>query len=131
MSTPAGNMQQSSTATYTQAIETLEQAKNHMTTIQGQVLDAKSNLQSRYSGADGQAYSQVMQTWLEEVDRIKNTCEAMQNQLGNSMQASSGTQSENLQAVYDQGKLTPFGATLGVDDGIDLGSSTYATLTGH
>lgn len=108
MSAP-NNQQQSSTATYSQAIQILEHARGQMTAIQGQVQAAKATLQSHYAGPDGQAYSQVMQTWLEEVDRIKNTCAAMENQLGNSMQADNRVQSANYQAVVDQGKLTPYG----------------------
>lgn len=121
MSTPSGQ-QQSATKTYSQAIEMLEDAKTHMATIQGQVQEAKAVLQSRYQGPDGRAYSQVMDTWLAEVDRIKSTCEAMQNQLGNSMQSSNNVQGANLEAVYNQGRLTPFGSS--VADGV------YTDLTG-
>lgn len=121
MSTPAGQ-QQSSTATYGQAIQALEDAKTEMNTIQGQVLEAKAALQVRYQGPDGQAYSQVMDTWLAEVDRIKSTCDAMENELGISMQSSNNVQQQNLQAVSDQGKLTAFGSA--------VESGAYKAMTG-
>jgi uncharacterized protein YukE len=121
MSTPNGQ-QASSTATYSQAIQSLESAKSQMNTIQGQVQQAKADLQVRYQGPDGQAYARVMDTWLEEVDRIKRTCEAMENQLGNSMQQSNKVQGDNLQAVSNQGNLTPFGS--GVESG------AYTAMTG-
>lgn len=111
MSTPAGR-QQSSTATYSQAINNLENARSRMTTIQQQVQEAKTTLQAHYQGPDGQAYSQVMDTWLNEVDRIKRTCEAMENQLGNSMQSSNSAQGSVLNAVVDQGRLTAFGSSV-------------------
>ncbi|MER5699810.1 hypothetical protein ABT255_52735 [Streptomyces mirabilis] len=110
MSTPSGQMQHSSTATYSHAIQVLESAKTQMTAIRGQVEEAKATLSAHYGGPDGQAYAQVMETWCQEVDRIMNTCEAMQNQLGNSMQSNNKVQSGNLQAVYNQGRLTPFGS---------------------
>lgn len=121
MSTPIGQ-QQSSTATYNQAIQSLENAKSRMTTIQGQVQEAKANLQSHYQGPDGQAYSQVMDVWLSEVDRIKSTCDAMTNQLTTSMQTSNRTQSANLQSVASQAKLTPFGSA--------TESGAYTAMTG-
>jgi hypothetical protein len=120
MGTPM--QQQSSTATYGQAIQSLENARARMTAIQAQVQQAKAALQTQYQGPDGHAYAQVMDTWLAEVDRIKQTCEAMENQLGNSMQASNKVQSSNYQAVVNQGKLTPFGNS--VEHG------TYAAMTG-
>jgi len=122
MSTPSGQQQTSSTATYSQAIQSLETARSSLTAQQATVQDAKTVLQSHYQGPDGQAYANVMDTWLQEVDRIKQTCEAMENQLGNSMQADNKVQSSNFQAVVDQGKLTAFGSS--------VENNTYAALTG-
>lgn len=102
MSTPSGSLQQSSTATYSQAVNYLETARSQMTQIQSQVSEEVSALAAKYGGVDGQGYTQVMKTWLEEVDRIKATCEAMENQLNNSMVASNKTQSANEQAVQQQ-----------------------------
>ncbi|WP_177246579.1 hypothetical protein [Actinacidiphila alni] len=90
----------------------MQNANQRIQSIQSQVEEAKSRLATAYQGADGQAYAQVMNTWLEEVDRIKMTCEAMQNQLGNSMQANNNVQSNNYQAVADQFKLTSFGSSV-------------------
>ncbi|MFE6894441.1 hypothetical protein [Streptomyces sp. NPDC057694] len=123
MSTPPSGRQQSSTATYNQAITSLENARSRMTTIQGQVQDAKTTLQAHYQGPDGQAYSQVMDTWLSEVDRIKRTCEAMENQLGVSMQSSNKAQGSVLDAVVDQGRLTPFGSS--------VASGAYSAMNGN
>ncbi|MFC4035939.1 hypothetical protein ACFO3J_31415 [Streptomyces polygonati] len=106
MSTPSGNLQQSSTATYSQAVQFLENARSRMTAVQGQVRDAASSLSSHYQGPDGQAYAQVMATWLSEVDRIKATCEAMEDQLDNSLMASNKTQSDNMGAVQQQSHLS-------------------------
>ncbi|MYS21406.1 hypothetical protein GA0115240_13004 [Streptomyces sp. DvalAA-14] len=106
MSTPSGNLQQSSTATYSQAVQSLENARSRMTAVQGQVRDAAATLSSHYQGPDGQAYAQVMNTWLSEVDRIKATCEAMEDQLDNSLQASNKAQSDNLGAVQQQSHLS-------------------------
>ncbi|KPI20819.1 hypothetical protein OK006_9445 [Actinobacteria bacterium OK006] len=122
VSTPSGQAQQSSTATYSQAIRSLEHAKTRMNTIKGQVQMAKADLQVRYQGPDGQAYSRVMDTWLGEVDRIERTCDALENQLGNSMQTSNRTQSGVLQAVVDDGRLTAFGGSLAGD--------TYSAMQG-
>ncbi|MFM9498996.1 hypothetical protein ACKI1Q_36015 [Streptomyces galilaeus] len=122
MSTPSNQTQQSSTATYGQAITSLEHAKTRMNTIKGQVQMAKADLQARYQGPDGLAYSRVMDTWLGEVDRIQRTCDALENQLGNSMQSSNRTQSGVLQAVVDEGRLTAFGSSLAGD--------TYTAMQG-
>ncbi|MFQ6144470.1 hypothetical protein ACLMNJ_15545 [Streptomyces seoulensis] len=108
----SGNKVVSSTATYGQAISSLEDARSSMTTIQSTVSDAKAALQAAYQGADGKAYAHVMETWLQEVDRIKNTCIAMENQLGFSAQSSGKAQANALQHVVDNGKLTPFGQSL-------------------
>ncbi|MFD8810915.1 hypothetical protein ACFV23_05345 [Streptomyces sp. NPDC059627] len=108
MSTP-GNMQESSKKTYTDAITLLGDARTKMTTVQSQVQDAAADLQARYQGADGQAYAQVMKIWLEEVDRIKHTCMAMENQLTNSMNNSENTQSGNLDLALGQKNLSAFG----------------------
>ncbi|MFF9488135.1 hypothetical protein [Streptomyces sp. NPDC014676] len=80
-----------------------------MTKIQGQVETAKATLQTNYQGPDGHAYARVMETWLSEVDRIKRTCEAMENQLGFSMQASNNAQAGAMEEVVAGGKLTAFG----------------------
>lgn len=122
MSTPTGQQQQSSTATYSQAIQYLENARSRMTQVQMQVQDAKVSLQSHYQGPDGQAYSNVMDTWLSEVDRIKATCQAMENQLSNSMQASNNVQGHNFDAVLNQAKLNPFGGS--------VGNGAYNVMTG-
>jgi uncharacterized protein YukE len=122
VSTPSDQTQQSSTATYSQAIQSLEHAKTRMNTIKGQVQMAKADLQVRYQGPDGQAYARVMDTWLGEVDRIERTCDALENQLGNSMQTSNRTQSGALQAVVDGGRLTAFGGSLAGD--------TYSAMQG-
>jgi hypothetical protein len=106
MSTPSGNLQQSSTATYSQAVQYLETARSRMTAVQGQVADAAATLAANYGGVDGQAYAQVMATWSSEVDRIKATCEAMENQLDNSLQASNKTQSDNSGLVQQQSHLS-------------------------
>jgi hypothetical protein len=106
MSTPSASTQQSSTATYSQAVSYLEAARSKMTTVQQQVADAAATLSSHYQGADGQAYAEVMATWSAEVDRIKATCEAMEDQLDNSLQASNKTQSDNLGAVQQASHLT-------------------------
>ncbi|MFG2631468.1 hypothetical protein [Streptomyces sp. NPDC048473] len=121
MSTPAGQ-QQSSTATYSQATQALEGANTEMSTIQGQVEQAKAVLQTNYQGPDGHAYAQVMDTWLAEVDRIKHTCNAMEHQLQNSMQSSNTTQATNEQAVANQGKMTVFGSA--------AESGAYSAMTG-
>ncbi|MGW0876562.1 hypothetical protein ACWD3J_39985 [Streptomyces sp. NPDC002755] len=126
----SGQFQQSSTATYNQAIQLLEGAQTQMTQIQGQVTTAKANLQSRYGGVDGQAYSEVMRTWLEEVDRIKSTCEAMQNQLNISLRRSAGAQSGALDAVHSQGRLTPFAGGAGGGGGAPAGDGAYAAMMG-
>jgi hypothetical protein len=121
MSTPSGNLQQSSTATYSQAVQYLEGARSRMTAVQGQVADAAATLSAHYQGPDGQAYAQVMANWSAEVDRIKATCEAMENQLDNSMMASNKTQSDSMGAVQQQGHLSiSHGST---SDGV------YSTLT--
>ncbi|MFF5408534.1 hypothetical protein ACFY8K_37525 [Streptomyces misionensis] len=122
MSTPAGR-QQSSTATYSQAIRNLEHARTRMSTIQQQVQEAKTTLQAHYQGPDGQAYSQVMDTWLGEVDRIKSTCEAMENQLGNSMRSSNAAQSHGLDAVVGQGRLSALGGS--------VAGGAYAAMNGN
>jgi hypothetical protein len=106
MSTPSGNLQQSSTATYSQAVQYLEGARSRMTAVQGQVADAAATLSAHYQGPDGQAYAQVMANWSAEVDRIKATCEAMENQLDNSMMASNKTQSDSMGAVQQQSHLS-------------------------
>ncbi|MFI5635345.1 hypothetical protein ACIA8E_39580 [Streptomyces sp. NPDC051664] len=59
-----------------------------MTASQGRVQDSVAALSSNYQGEDGHAYQQVMETWLGEVDRIKATCEAMENHLNESAAAS-------------------------------------------
>lgn len=106
MSTPSGTTQQSSTATYSQAVSYLETARSKMTAVQQQVADAAATLSTHYQGPDGQAYAQVMAAWSAEVDRIKATCEAMENQLDTSLQASNKTQSDNLGAVQQAGHLS-------------------------
>jgi hypothetical protein len=123
MSTPAGNMQQSSTATYSQAVQFLESARSKMTAVQGQVADAAATLSGHYQGPDGQAYAQVMANWSAEVDRIKATCEAMENQLDNSMQASNRAQSDNMGAVQQTGHLSITHGS--VSDGV------YSALSGY
>ncbi|HEY5834689.1 hypothetical protein [Streptomyces sp.] len=122
MALASGQQQQSSTATYGQAIQSLENARDRITAIQGQVQQAKAALQTQYQGPDGHAYAQVMDTWLQETERIKGTCAAMENELGISLQASNNVQASNYQAVVDQGKLTSFGGS--VEHG------TYSALTG-
>lgn len=106
MSTPSGNLQQSSTSTYGTAIQYLEAARSRMTAIQGQVADAAATLSSHYGGADGQAYAQVMAIWSSEVDRIKATCEAMENQLQTSMVNSNKAQGAGVDAVRQQSRLS-------------------------
>ncbi|MEB3962997.1 hypothetical protein OKJ48_22505 [Streptomyces kunmingensis] len=123
MSTPTGSTQQSSTATYSQAIESLNNAKTQMTTIQGQVEAAKADLQARYGGEDGRAYARVMETWLSEVDRIKSTCDAMQNQLTNSMHLSDKTQLNNLETVHGQTRLSALGSP--------AENNAFSTMTGN
>lgn len=120
MSTPTGNLQQSSTATYGTAIQYLENARNRMTAIQAQVADAAATLSSHYGGPDGQAYAQVMATWSNEVDRIKATCEAMENQLNTSMATSNKAQSAGIDVVQQQGGLT-------IDSGVS--DNVFTTLT--
>ncbi|GAB1340697.1 hypothetical protein ACE1SV_72870 [Streptomyces sp. E-15] len=124
MSTPTnGRLQESSTATYSQAISSLEGARSQMTLIQGEVQQAKATLQAHYQGEDGRAYARVMDTWLSEVDRIKRTCEAMENQLGNSMQSSNSAQAGAQQAIVDgDGHLTAFGS--------DVENGTYTAMRG-
>ncbi|MCX5355741.1 hypothetical protein [Streptomyces mirabilis] len=125
MSTPPANgrLQESSTATYGQAISSLESARSQMTLIQGDVQQAKATLQAHYQGEDGRAYARVMDTWLNEVDRIKRTCEAMENQLGNSMQSSNSAQAGAHQAIVDgDGHLTAFGS--------DVENGTYNAMHG-
>ncbi|MGW3284590.1 WXG100 family type VII secretion target [Streptomyces sp. NPDC001002] len=117
---PSGNLQESSTRTYSNAISFLEDARTRMTTIQGQVSDAAATLHTNYQGADGQAYAQVMATWSSEVDRIKNTCMAMENQLRNSMTSSNKTQSHNNDMVNSQLNLSVTGSP---------GDNVYSTLT--
>ncbi|CAM5491553.1 hypothetical protein [Streptomyces fumanus] len=115
MSTPAdtGQQQHSSTATYDQAISLLEGARSSLTAIQDQVRTAKQTLQVHYQGPDGHAYANVMQTWLDEVNRIKSTCAAMENQLGISMQSANNVQAGAMQAVVDSGgNLTGFGSSI-------------------
>ncbi|MGC0379694.1 hypothetical protein [Streptomyces sp. SAI-229] len=122
MSTPSGTQQQSSSATYDLAIKSLETARSNMTKIQGQVETAKATLQTNYQGPDGHAYARVMETWLSEVDRIKRTCEAMENQLGFSMQASNNVQAGAMDAVVSDGQLTAFGG--------DVQNDTYNAMSG-
>jgi uncharacterized protein YukE len=106
MSTPAGNLQQSSSATYNQAIQSLRNADTQMAQVQAQVDEAKATLQSNYGGSDGQAYAQVMTSWLQEVDRIRNTCEAMENQLFTSMGSANKAQGMSIDEISAQGKLS-------------------------
>jgi hypothetical protein len=106
MSTPSGSLQQSSTATYSQAVQYLENARTQMTQIQGQVADSAATLGTNYQGPDGQAYAQVMANWSAEVDRIKATCEAMENQLDNSLMASNKSQSDASGAVQQAAHLS-------------------------
>ncbi|MER7183285.1 hypothetical protein ABT404_28085 [Streptomyces hyaluromycini] len=116
----SGNLQESSTKTYSNAISLLEDARTQMTTIQGQVADAAATLHTNYQGADGQAYAQVMATWSAEVDRIKNTCMAMENQLRTSMTSSNNTQNNNENLVRLQQNLSAIGSP---------SDSVYSTLT--
>ncbi|WP_329133369.1 hypothetical protein OG552_15720 [Streptomyces sp. NBC_01476] len=121
MSTPSGNLQQSSTATYATAVQYLEGARSQMAAVQGQVADAAATLSAHYQGPDGHAYAQVMANWSAEVDRIKATCEAMENQLDNSLMASNKTQSDNSGAVQQAGHLSISHGS--VSDGV------YSSLT--
>jgi uncharacterized protein YukE len=123
MSTPSGSLQQSSTATYSQAVSYLENARTQMSQIQSSVSEQVSALTAAYGGVDGQAYTQVMKTWLEEVDRIKATCEAMENQLNNSLVASNKAQGDNEQAVQQQQQLQASITHGSVSDGV------YSSMT--
>jgi uncharacterized protein YukE len=114
-------MQQSSTATYSAAISYLQNAESRLVGIAGNVQGVRGSLLQTYGGVDGQAYAQVIQTWLDEVERIRHTCEAMQHQLEASMSSDNKAQGHNLDAVSRQKTLTPFNSP--------VATSTYGAMT--
>ncbi|MFF8908857.1 hypothetical protein [Streptomyces olivaceoviridis] len=102
--------QKSSKEAYIKSIGFLEQARQGLTNTQDVVRSHRQALATHYQGEDGNTMGQVIDTWLAEVDRIKNTCVAMENTLGESMQRDEHVQEANLQAVVNSGGgLTGYG----------------------
>ncbi|EYT81999.1 MULTISPECIES: hypothetical protein [unclassified Streptomyces] len=123
------DLTKSQRATYTQSIGFLEQARQSLRQRQEVIRSHRETLASHYQGSDGVAYGQVVQTWLEEVDRIANTCVAMENTLGESMQRSSHVQEANYQAVVsNNGSLTGFGQGIASTGG-SIAGNTFNTLS--
>jgi uncharacterized protein YukE len=122
------DLTKSQVATYTQSISYLEQARTDLRTTQDMVRSHRDTLATHYQGRDGVAYGQVINTWLEEVDRIFNTCVAMENTLGESLQRSSHVQEANFQAVVSSGgSLTGYGQGI-TSTGSDIATQTQNTL---
>ncbi|GGZ01067.1 hypothetical protein ACWDE9_01705 [Streptomyces olivaceoviridis] len=104
------NNQKSTKEAYIKSIGFLEQARKGLQSTQDVVRSHRESLATHYQGRDGVAFGQVIDTWLEEVDRIMNTCIAMENTLGESMQRDEHVQESNFQAVVNSGGgLTGFG----------------------
>ncbi|WP_449340677.1 hypothetical protein, partial [Streptomyces canarius] len=73
----ADSGQQKSSKEADQVHRFLEQARQGLTNTQDIVRSHRQALATHYQGEDGNTMGQVIDTWLAEVDRIKNTCVAM------------------------------------------------------
>ncbi|MFF2328597.1 MULTISPECIES: hypothetical protein [unclassified Streptomyces] len=124
------NNQKSTNEAYVKSIGFLEQARKGLQSTQDVVRSHREALATHYQGKDGVAFGRVIGTWLEEVDRIMNTCIAMENTLGESMQRDGHVQESNLQAVVNSGGgLTDYGQGLaGTGGGTSTAQNTFKTL---
>ncbi|MGW0792667.1 hypothetical protein ACWD04_31735 [Streptomyces sp. NPDC002911] len=108
MTTPPPTQQQSSTATYNRAIETLENAQTRLTSIRHEVSTSKQSLAVSYQGPDGAAFQSVMNQWLNGEEFIRGKCQQLINSLESSMGTSSKAQGAAQEAVASQTHLSVY-----------------------
>ncbi|MCF2131845.1 hypothetical protein L1I79_36305 [Strepomyces sp. STD 3.1] len=102
MSTPPPTLQQSSTATYSTAIQSLEGAQGKLILIAQDVQNEKAALATSYQGEDGQMFQQVLDQWLRGEDYIYRKCQDLIDALTATMSRSGKTQGGNVQLVTSQ-----------------------------
>ncbi|MFI2378020.1 hypothetical protein ACH5AO_23600 [Streptomyces sp. NPDC018964] len=113
MSTPPPTFQQSSTATYNTAIQSLEAAQHKLVAIAQEVQGEKATLATSYQGEDGQMYQRVLDQWLRGEEYIHGKCQELIDALTTTMSSSGKAQSGNTEVVNAQANHPVYATLMG------------------
>ncbi|WFB88506.1 MULTISPECIES: hypothetical protein [Streptomyces] len=113
MSTPPPTLQQSSTATYNSAIQSLEGAQGKLVLLAQEVQGEKATLATSYQGEDGQMFQQVLDQWLRGEEYIHRKCQDLIDALTTTMKASGKAQGGNVHLVMNETNHPVYNALMG------------------